>query len=248
MISSSVTKLSIIVPVYNEEKIIKRNLQVIVDFLEGLNYSWEIIVVDDGSQDRTTEIVSEFVGPSIRLVRFRINMGKGAALRRGVLDSNGKYVIFTDADLSVPIEFINPIMKSLEDGSDVAIGSRRVKGADIVRHQPLFRELMGRFHTFLARCFTGARISDFTCGFKGFRSIAAKKVFSQSLIDRWSYDDEVLFLASKYNFKISEIPVKWVNRDDSRVTLGSAVITSFLDLLRIRLNDIFGKYEKLSKK
>jgi len=248
VISSSVTKLSLIVPVYNEEKIVKRNLQEIINFLEGREYSWEVIVVDDGSHDRTVEIVSKFVRPNIKLIKSGINMGKGAALRRGVLASKGKYVIFTDVDLSVPIEFISPVLASLESGSDVAIGSRRVKGADIVRHQPLFRELMGRFHTFLARYFTRVQVSDFTCGFKGFRDIAAKKVFSQSLIDRWSYDDEILFLASKYEYKISEIPVKWINRDDSRVILGSAMTTSFLDLVKIRLNDINGKYEKLFKK
>lgn len=246
MISSSMTKLSLIVPVYDEEKIIKRNLQEIINFLKTRKYSWEIVVVDDGSHDDTCEIVDEFVGSNIKLIKSGINMGKGAALRRGVLASKGEYIIFTDADLSVPIDFVNPVLASLENGSDVTIGSRRVKGADIAKHQPKFRELMGRFHTFLARTFTGAQISDFTCGFKGFRDIAAKKVFSQSLINRWSYDDEILFLASKYGYKISEIPVRWINRDDSRVTMWSAMITSFLDLVKIRLNDISGKYEKLS--
>lgn len=234
--------ISLVIPVYNEAKIIKDNITKIIDFLNKQKYKWEIVIVDDGSIDETIKIVDKFVNSKVRLVKLVKNSGKGAALRAGVKNSKGEYVVFTDADLSVPITYLNPILDNLQMGYPVVIGSRRVEGAIIEKHQPFFRELAGRFHTRLAQVFTGAKISDFTCGFKGFEAEAGKKIFSKSLIDRWSYDDEILFLAQKFGFAIKEVPINWINRSDSRVTMGSAMITSFLDLFKIRLNYFNGKY------
>lgn len=236
-------ELSLLVPVFNEEKIIEENLKIIIDFLKSQKYSWEIVLVDDGSRDKTVNIIKNFLDSKIRLVKLTKNSGKGAALRAGVMASNGKYIIFTDADLSVPITYTNEILDSLKSGNDVAIGSRRVKGASIEIHQPFFRELAGRFHTLLAQIFTGTRLSDYTCGFKGFETVSAKNIFARSQVDRWSYDDEILFLAHKFGLKISEVPVIWTNRFESRVSMGSAMITSFLDLFKIRLNDLKRKYD-----
>lgn len=239
------TELSLLVPVYNEEKIINENLKIIINFLENQKYSWEIVIVDDGSKDKTIDMVKYFISDKIKLVKLNKNSGKGAALRAGVMASHGKYIVFTDADLSVPITYTNSILEPLRSGFDVAIGSRRVKGASIEIHQPILRELAGRFHTLLAQIFTGTRLADYTCGFKGFEAISAKNIFARSLVDRWSYDDEILFLAHKFGYKIKEVPVNWVNRFESRVSMGSAMITSFLDLFKIRINDLKGKYDKL---
>lgn len=236
--------LSVIIPAYNEEKIIGENLKKIVGFLSRQKYSWEIVVVDDGSKDRTSEIVKSLKNPRIKLIKLSKNSGKGAALREGVKNAAGDSVIFTDADLSVPIDFLSLFLEKLKDGSDVVIGSRRTKGSKIIRHQPLLRETMGRFYTLLSNLVTGTNISDFTCGFKGFTARAAHTIFSKSLVDRWSYDVEILYLANKLGFRILEIPVSWINREETRVSLGSAVTTSFTDLIRIRFNDLLGKYDK----
>ena len=235
-------KLSLVVPAYNEEKIIKANLEEIVNYLSKQNYSWEIVVVDDGSRDVTSKIVSGLKNPKINLITLEKNRGKGAALRAGVGAANGEYIIFSDADLSVPIDFVEKFLATFKDGFNVVIGSRKAKGAKIIKHQPIIRETMGKFYTFLSRIVSGVNIADFTCGFKGFKKEAGKKIFANSLVDRWSYDVEIIFLANKYGYKIKEIPVSWVNRVESRVSLGNAVITSFLDLLKVRLNDILGKY------
>lgn len=236
--------LSLIVPAYNEEKIIKENLKKIVNYLSGQEYNWEIIVVDDGSKDKTSKIVEGLINPRIRLIKLIKNSGKGAALREGMVDAIGDYVVFSDADLSVPIDSLSLFIEKLKEGSDVVIGSRRTKGSKIIKHQPFLRETMGRFYTLLSKMVTRAKISDFTCGFKGFSAKAAHKIFSKSLIDRWSYDVEILYLAKKFGFRISEIPVSWINREETRVSLGSAITTSFTDLIGIRFNDILGKYDK----
>lgn len=236
--------ISLVVPAYNEEKIIRENLKKIVGFLSCQKYIWEIVVVDDGSKDRTSEIVESLKNPRIKLIKLSKNRGKGAALREGVKNTLGDYVIFTDADLSVPIDFLSRFLEKLKDGRDVVIGSRRTKGSKIIKHQALLRETMGRFYTFLSKLITGTNISDFTCGFKGFTGRAAHAIFSKSLVDRWSYDVEILYLANKLGFRILEIPVSWINREETRVSLGSAVTTSFTDLIRIRFNDLSGKYDK----
>src|SRR3990172_12399434 len=126
--------------------------------------------------------------------------------------------------------------------SDVVIGSRRIQGAKIVIHQPMLRELMGRGYTAITRLVTGVKLTDFTCGFKGFRKKAAKDIFSKTLINRWSYDSEILFLAKKFRYKLTEIPVEWRNREDTRVVLRNVVLESLKDLLSISVNDFLGKY------
>lgn len=239
-----VVELSVIVPVYNEETAITQTLKEIADFLRKKNYAWEVVVVDDGSRDKTVEMVGDLKLAEVRLERLPQNQGKGAAIRKGVEKANGKFIIFTDADLSVPIGFIDPFMKKLEEGYKVVIGSRRAAGAKIVKHQPLLRESMGRIFTLLSIAVVGRWVSDFTCGFKGFESKAAKKIFSKSLINRWVFDSEIIFLAKKFEYKITELPVDWVNREDSRIrSLGSTGLKSFGELVQIRLNDLAGKYD-----
>jgi len=235
-------KLTVVIPAYNEEKVIKNTLERVYGFLSKKNYAWELIVVDDGSRDKTPDRVKAFK-KGVRLVRLSKNQGKGAAIRAGIKKSDSEFVIFTDADLSVPINFIDEFMKELQKGSSMVIGSRRTKGSKVLVHQSKFRETLGRVFTFLAKVVTGSMVSDFTCGFKGFNKKAAEGIFSKTLLDRWAYDAEIIFLAKRGRFRVTEIPVQWKNRQDTRVVLGNAVVTSLTDLLKIRLNDILGKYD-----
>ncbi len=237
-------KLSLIIPAYNEEKIIADNLEKVSRFLKAKEYGWEIIVVNDGSKDSTAEIVERLSEKDkrIRIINLGVNQGKGVAIRAGVLGAKGEYILFSDADLSVPINFVDSFLVTLGEGADVAIGSRRVVRSNIIKHQKLLRESLGRAFTMLSKITTFTNISDFTCGFKGFERDAAIAIFSRTLINRWVYDTEILFLAKKLKYKIVEIPVDWVNRGDSRVKLMKVIIPSFIDLFRIRMYDLLGKY------
>jgi dolichyl-phosphate beta-glucosyltransferase len=239
--------LSVIIPAYNEEKLIGISLSKFVSFLGKKKFSWEIIVVDDGSADKTSGIVKSFKNPNISLIRLEKNQGKGGALKAGFLGACGKYQIFSDADLSVAIETITPFLNELKN-FDVVIASRRVKGAEIKLHQSWLRENMGRVFTTLTQILTGSKIADFTCGFKGFTQAAAQEIFGHSLISRWAYDAEIIFLAEKFGLKILQYPVTWKNRKDTRVVLGRVVFESLRDLIKIRINDLRGKYERNIKK
>ncbi len=236
--------LSLVIPAYNEEKIIFTNLKKVLSYLKKKKFASEVIVVNDGSKDNTERIIKKNFGNNLKLISFKENKGKGAALKEGILSSKGKFVIFMDADLSVPLKNIDSFLKVLKKGKDVVIASRRLKGSKIIVHQPFFREKMGQFHTFLSKLFVGVKVSDFTCGFKGFTDKSAKKIFKNSKINRWAYDDEIIYLAKKYNFKIQEMPVEWINRKDTRVKIVSVVFETLRDLLKIRINDLIGVYEK----
>lgn len=237
--------LTILVPSYNEASIIKSSLREIDKFLRGKKYSSEIVVVSDGSTDDSARIIKRMSLSRIKLLNYEVNRGKGWALKEGVKHSSGKYVIFTDVDLSVPIDFADKFLKELEKGkSEVAIGTRKIKSAKVLVHQPWLRENLGKGFTFITRIITGVNVSDFTCGFKGFTHESAKKIFGKSLLVRWAYDAEILFLAKKFGYKITELPVIWTNRKDTRVKLGNAVVTSLTDLVRLKLNNWAGKYDK----
>lgn len=233
--------LSIIVPAYNEGKVLKKNLLKILGYLNGNKYDWEVVVIDDGSRDNTFDIAKSLKNKGVKAYKLNLNQGKGGALKEGFEKAGGDYLIFMDADLSVPLKNIDIFLKVLKN-YDVVIGSRRVEGSDIVVHQPLIRESMGKVYTLLTKIVTATNLADYTCGFKGFRKDVGKRIFSSARITRWSYDAEIMFLAHKYGYKTKQIPVEWFNRVDSRVRLGSAAITSFADLIRIRVYDLLGKY------
>ena len=235
------TKLSLIIPAYNEENIIKNTLEQIIKFLSEKRYEWEVIVVDDGSHDQTAKIADKFNKKKVEVIRYDINRGKGRALKEGIQKAKGDFIIFSDADLSVPISNIDKFLTTLIK-VDVVIGSRRIPGAKILVHQPLIREALGRGYTWLTKFVTGVSVADFTCGFKGFTKKSAKEIFSKTLISRWAYDSEILFLAKKLRYKVIEIPVEWKNREDTRVVLKSVIVETFKDLLSIRVNNLLGKY------
>lgn len=237
-------KLSVIIPAYNEEQLIEKTLGIVLRFLKKKKYDWEVIVVDDGSTDNTSDLVNKLAKKEnrLRLIKLSTNKGKGAALREGFLSAKGKYQIFTDADLSVGIDNVDRFLEGFKKRSDVVIASRRVSGATIEVHQPWHREKMGQVYTLLTSTVMGMNLKDYTCGMKGFSKSASNKVFSKAVVDRWAYDSEILYLAKKYGYEIKQVPIKWENRGETRVQLKNVIFESFRDLLSIRVNDILGKY------
>lgn len=241
--------LSLVIPAYNEEKRITDSLRRILQFLEAQPYTYEVIIVDDSSRDRTVEAVRNISQgkPQVRILHNAKNLGKGGAVQFGMLQARGQYLFFTDADLSVPIETIGPFLAKLEEGFDLAIGTRAQPGAIVEVHQPLYREFMGKIFTALSNWILGLHISDFTCGLKGFCREVAVDVFSRQLMRNWTFDSEILFLAKLTQYKVIEIPVRWRNDRETKVRLWRDVITSFLGLLQIRLYAYQGRYRPVER-
>ncbi|MCX6731331.1 MAG: glycosyltransferase [Candidatus Roizmanbacteria bacterium] len=234
-------KISVIVPVFNEEKRI-HNLKTLLEFVKNKQYIKELIVVNDGSIDRTKETllnlqkISKFI-----LVSYRKNRGKGWAIKKGVEIARGTHVVFIDVDLSTPPKMIG-VLKKILHTKDILIGTRKNDKAILSQRQPKLRESMGKFFTSLSQTILSVYVSDFTCGFKCFSLKAAKHIFKKQQIKRWAFDSESLFLAQKYGYSIGEIPVEWKDAKGTKVRFPQDAISSFLDLLTIRINDLLGKY------
>lgn len=179
----------------------------------------------------------------IRLIRNEINKGKGYSVKNGFLNSTGSYLLFSDADLSTPIEEVEKLVDSIDHGYDVAIGSRGLKESDIKIHQPMHREKMGKIFNFLVRAITIKGFSDTQCGFKCFKRKAALEICKRQQLERFSFDVEMLYIAKKLGYKIKEVPIQWFNNPNSRVSPVKDSIKMFLDLLKIRYNDFLGKYK-----
>jgi len=238
--------LSLIIPAFNEEARIGKSLDRILSFLQCQSYSSEVIIVDDGSQDRTSELVRERLGkdPSIRIYQQSQNLGKGEAVKQGMLLGNGEYLFFSDADLSVPIETLPDFLTHLENQFDVAIGTRQIAGAAIEVHQPFYREFLGKMYTRLTNWILGLRrVSDFTCGFKGFRRQAARDLFSRQRLKNWGFDAEIIYLAQFKGYRLLEVPVTWRDDRATKVKLWRDIFRSFLELLQIRIYAALGKYQ-----
>lgn len=236
--------LSLIVPVFNEAERIGKSLDQILDFFGRQSYSSEIIIVDDGSRDATAEIIRQRCNERVKILRQARNLGKGEAVKQGMLAARGQYLFFTDADLSVPIQALPAFLSHLENGSDITIGSRQTPGARIEVHQPVYRELMGKVFTWLSNLYLGVAISDFTCGFKGFRRDAARALFPRQRLKNWSFDAELLFLAKLKEYKIVELPVTWRNDGATKVRLCRDAVTSLLGLIQIRLYHRWGRHRE----
>lgn len=237
--------LSLILPAFNEEARIGKNLGRLLSFLRSQPYASEVIIVDDGSRDRTAGVVQEIgrESSSLRILCNDNNLGKGGAVRAGMLEGKGRFLFFSDADLSVPIEILPDFLAELENHCDVAIGTRQKAGARIEIHQPFYREFMGKVYTRLSNWILGLHASDFTCGFKGFRREVARELFSRQRLRRWSFDSEILYLARLKGYRVLEIPVTWSDDRGSKVRLWRDVISSFLGLVRIRLYHLLGRYQ-----
>ena len=227
---------SIIVPAYNESKRVYK-LDKILRYLGQLKESWELIVVNDGSQDDTLKKLEAFKRKSnFKLISYATNRGKGYAVKTGMLAASGKFRLFCDIDLSTPIEEIRKF-KPFLGKADVIIGTRKLKGARVVLHQSFLREYLGRGFTLLSQLILNTRVSDFTCGFKCFSGPASERIFAKTKIFRWGFDSEALFLAKKYKLRIKEVPVVWKNDRQTKVRFPRDLINSFGELILIRYYD-----------
>lgn len=239
---SAVPTLSIVVPIFNEAMRLESTLPQFVSYLQRAPFTSELVMVDDGSGDGTAAMAAQLMPGGIGRVLKEPHRGKGGAVRAGMRASHGRYRIFMDVDLATPLEFVVPCLARLESGCDVVIGSRRLAAAQIERHQAPLREFLGRGFSLLSRTISGVRVSDFTCGFKGFSSGAADAIFSRLRLDDWSFDTELLFLASALGLRVEELPIRW--RDDARtkVRLGRDIVSSLSGLVAIRVNQLAGRY------
>jgi glycosyltransferase involved in cell wall biosynthesis len=236
--------ISIVIPAYNERARLGPTLDRVLDFIRQQAWDAEVIVVDDGSHDRTADLVRDCArgNPIVRLVQNPGNRGKGYSVRNGVLNAQGAMVLFTDADLSSPIEEAPKLFDAIEAGADVAIGSRWARSELQTQRQPIGRQVMGRTFNVLLRILLGLDFKDTQCGFKAFRRGAAKALFLLQRVEGWGFDAELLLLARKAGFTVAEVPVVWAHGEGSRihpVTDGSKML---LELLRIRWYALTGKY------
>jgi dolichyl-phosphate beta-glucosyltransferase len=230
--------LSVIVPAYNEAKRIESTLEQLVSHLKAQFPVFEIIVVDDGSTDATAEKVRQAAAVNDRIVLHRLpnNRGKGFAVRAGILMARGDAVLFTDADLSTPVEEINMALAELRQGFAVVIASRRHPQSVIARRQSWPRELIGRAFNKVIRLISSLPFKDTQCGFKCFTGAAAKAIFARATIDTFSFDVEVLMIAKALGFSIKEIPVRWTNAPGSKVRPWRDAATIFHELIILRRN------------
>lgn len=235
--------LSIIIPAYNEAKRLPLTLIDIDKHLKNADFSYEIIVVNDGSKDATAEVVERFshLIKNLRIVNQK-NIGKGGAVKHGMLEAKGEIRLFTDADNSTSIDQFNKMIPYFDDGYQVVIGSRDIKGANMVPPQPWYKRLAGNLGNLFIQFMLLPGIWDTQCGFKAFTEEAAEKIFPLIKISRWGFDVEVLALAKKFGYKIKEIPVVWVNSPFSHVKT-SAYIQVLLEVVKIKWWIITNKYK-----
>lgn len=236
--------LSIIIPAYNEERRLPRTLEQVFDFLAAQDYESEVLVVENGSQDKTFELAQSLTNkyPNLRVLQNK-HAGKGKAVQRGMLEARGAYRIFCDADLSMPIEevarFIPP-----DNNTDIVIASREVEGA-MRYNEPHHRHFTGRIFNWLIRLLALPKIHDTQCGFKGFRAEAAEDLFQHQQIEGWAFDVEILFIATLRGYEIVELPIPWYYRQESKINVLRDSVRMFFDLLRIRKNALQGTYDSL---
>jgi dolichyl-phosphate beta-glucosyltransferase len=245
--------LSLIIPAYNEEQRLPATLTRMAEYLALRDFSYEIIVVDDGSRDGTRDMVREFAATRsfVRLECYDdengkpLNRGKGYAVRHGVLAARGRDILFSDADLSTPIEEMEKLLPPISRGDcDVAIASRALPESNLTVHQPWYRERMGRLFNSIVQRVIDTKIVDTQCGFKAFRGDVAKRLFGMAQIEGFGFDTEILFLAQKFKYRVREMPVTWEHRDDSRVSPLSAPFQMLSEVMEVRLNDIRGLYDE----
>lgn len=245
--NSPTLDLSIVVPAYNEESRLPKTLDSIFAYLQVRPFRAEVIVVDDGSSDRTSEIGSNRRQkyPNLRLISNGENRGKGFSVRHGMLEARGEIALFTDADLSTPIEEADKLLAALREGGyDAAIGSRAIDRSLIEVHQSVIREQAGIFFNRLVRWIMGIELSDTQCGFKAFRTERTRIIFEQQRVERFGFDPEILFLAKRHGLRVAEIPVRWSHDAGTKVDVAADGIRMFLELLWIRWNAVQGGYPR----
>ena len=239
-------KLSIVIPAYNESARIESALQRVMACIEIQNWDAEVLVVDDGSKDNTSALVEQWMDlyPRLHLVQNPGNRGKGYSVRNGLLQAAGDIVLFTDADLSSPMEEANRLLRAIDDGADVAIGSRWLERDRQTIHQPLYRQFFGRCFNAITRGVMGLPFKDTQCGFKAFRREAAQVIFRLQTIERWGFDPEILFIARKLRFHIVEVPVTWGHDERSRLSYLKDGLKMLEDMAVTRYNSLAGRYDR----
>ena len=238
--------VSVVIPAYNESNRLGSTLASVTRFFDSRSVAFEVIVVSDGSTDETAS-VARSGGDRVTLVELPENRGKGAAVRSGVLESRGEVVLFTDADLSTPIEQWIPIREKLGEGYDVVIGSRALASSQIEVRQPWYRERMGKTFNWILRRILPLELKDTQCGFKLFESETAKHLFGVARIDGFAFDAEILYLAKRFGYRVAELPVPWFDSVPSRVHAVWHSAQMLKDLLKIRVLDRAGAYESPQK-
>jgi len=240
---ASETSVSIVVPAFNEAGRIADSVRKIDAFIRRSPVPLDLIIVDDGSTDKTAEIISGLNAKSLRLIRNDENHGKGYTVRQGVLAATGKYVLFTDADLSAPIEELNKLLDiAVRESADIVIGSRALDRRYIEIHQSRLREVGGIVFNLMVRVLLGLRLHDTQCGFKLFHRERSRGVFLKLTTLGFGFDPELLFLAKRQGLKIREAPVRWSHAEGSKVKFLRDGVRMFLDLVRIRWNALVGRY------
>jgi len=238
--------LSIVIPAYNESARIEQTLDRVMTCIDAQGWDAEVLVVDDGSRDGTAEIVALWmkVFPRLHLVQNPGNRGKGYSVRNGLLQAAGEVVMFTDADLSAPMEEAERLIAAINAGADVAIGSRWMDRTRQTIQQPLYRQFFGRCFNWITRTIMGLPFKDTQCGFKAFRRPVAQVIFRLQRIERWGFDPEILFIARKLRYSIREVPVTWGHDERSRISYLKDGLKMLEEMAFIRYNSLFGRYDE----
>ena len=235
---------SIVIPAFNESARIPATLEEVVACVRRQGWDAEVIVVNDGSTDNTVEVVREFArtAPEVRLIENPGNRGKGYSVRSGLLQALGEVVMFTDADLSAPMDEADRLFAAIEAGADIAIGSRWLDKGRQTHRQPLYRQFFGRCVNAVTRFVMGLHFADTQCGFKAFTRAAAQTVFQLQTIERWGFDPEILFIAVNRGFRIVEVPVSWAHDERTRMSYLKDGMKMLREMATIRWNALRGRY------
>ena len=238
--------LSIVIPAYNESARIEATLERVMACVQTQAWDAEVLVVDDGSKDETAAIVERWMErfPRLHLIKNPGNRGKGYSVRNGLLQAAGEVVMFTDADLSSPMEEGNRLLAALDNGADVAIGSRWMDRQKQTIQQPLYRQFFGRCFNAITRGVMGLPFKDTQCGFKAFKRPAAQVIFRLQRIERWGFDPEILFIARKLKYSIAEVPVTWGHDERSRMSYLKDGMKMLEEMAVIRYNSLAGRYDQ----
>ena len=238
-------KLSIIIPAYNEESRLPNTLKQITAWMQTVPFMAEIIIVENGSRDRTTEIAESYALHFDNISVLHSAQGKGAAVREGMLHGKGEYLFICDADLSMPITELERFLDPCVAGYDIVIGSREAPGARRY-NEPFHRHFIGRVFNAMVRVLVVPQFNDTQCGFKLFRRDVARDIFMRQTISGWTFDVEAIYLALRYGYRVAEVPINWYFNPDSRVSILQDTCQMFYDLVGIRLNDWRCVYDRPS--
>lgn len=237
--------LSVVLPVYNEERLIRSTILEVEKYLKAQDYTFEIIAVNDGSSDGTLKMLDDICTEIefLKIINNSENRGKGYSVRQGMLAASGKYRLFMDADNSTDIKEVKKFLEALEGGIGAAIGDRTLSSSVILQHQPVYKKILGNVGNVLIRLLTVPGIKDTQCGFKCFSDKLVLDIFPDLEIDRWAFDVEILALALRRRYRIKTIPIVWKNRSESKVRAVDYIFT-LKDLIRIKINLLTNKYER----